>query len=191
MVSYLFGNAEADKIVADIKRTYQGSKAKLAVKGTGPFRRQIERMAKGASVEVVEYPFPEVGMPYDVDVVNSRNICDFFTHPDFNEDPPCVVEAIDMLIATSGSPTWDITVLGRGRFGAFTATYLARQYERVRWQSASWPIEGEGIIVNCSREAPESYPDGSIVIDINKIGRLTTAILLLRTAERGYGEIKI
>lgn len=191
MIRYLDGNKEADEIIDKVKGRYGKREAVLAVRGHGPFRQQIERMAAYTSIRIIEHPFLEVNTAYDVDTVNKRDVCDFFTRPNLRVPPPCVVEAIETLIASSGEPTWDITVLGRGRFGAFTVADLARQYGRVTWQSASEPIEKPGIIVNCSREAPESYPDDSIVIDINKLGRLTTAILLLRTARIGHGEVHL
>ena len=191
MVRYLNGNEMADRFLTTIRRSYSSYEAELAVRGYGPFRRQIERMAEDTCIRITDLGATVIDPHDDLDTVEPGNVCDFFTLAGGSTWAPCVIDAIHTLIAMSCNTSEPITVLGRGRFGAFAATHLTREYGRVIWQSATKPIETPGIIVNCSRQAPESYPDDSTVIDINKIGRLTTAILLLRTIMRGHGAIDL
>lgn len=191
-IRYLDGSSIANAIMQTKVYPSDGN-VTLAVMGSGPFLRQIQKMADGTSIEVGELNTKYYDLP-DLDVTEPLNIARFFSYCYRNlSDAPCAVEAIGRVMATAvarGAAKAGITVIGRGRVGAFTAVHAARCYGRVLWQSALDPIQDPGLMINCD-SVELDYPDGSVVIDVKRLGRLTTAILLSRTIEHGGGQITI
>lgn len=194
---------EYKSIMREIHELSPDAEIPLRVCGEkGKFYLQILNVALNTCIKVIDDDEAE-GCPFsleELDEPGPYQIQQFFGSKfPYAGYAPCVIEAIAKVASfiPSNVDASNITVVGRGYYGIWAVTYFGRRYGRVTWQSAVAPIEPDSLVINCSNMRAEElilldWGGGKTpIIDIQRIGRLTTAILLQRCIYRHGGQIRI